>query len=295
MSLTQNPPTPLADPAAHEIDPYVARVALGAEVGLSKHARAHARGIYDAARLATLLVALAACGGRGAGRDTTDASPRAGAVTTGAPATSPSAPRQVAGALGPCAPAAGRDSLCFRATRTYDFARDGRAFTVTVDARGPAPDSMRVALRIQRGDTTHYRADWSTALYDKYDAGPVSRDSSRRRVEHHLTRLLADSAFRPARALLGGASDVDRTLREVVEFDVAVDGERQRRGLSPADTLPTAAAGSPRLVNDTARVRALVAELRDAPAFRYYAGGEATYAVAWSAAERRFVVVLACC
>ena len=42
-------------------------------------------------------------------------------------------------------------------------------------------------------------------------------------------------------------------------------------------------------------MRALAAELRDRPAFRYHAGGEATYAVAWSPRERRFVVVHACC
>jgi hypothetical protein len=42
-------------------------------------------------------------------------------------------------------------------------------------------------------------------------------------------------------------------------------------------------------------VRALAAELRDRPSFRYFAGGEATYAVAWSPSERRFVVVYGCC
>ena len=44
-----------------------------------------------------------------------------------------------------------------------------------------------------------------------------------------------------------------------------------------------------------ARVESLVAELRDRPTFRYFAGGEATYAIAWSEEERRFVTVWACC
>ena len=42
-------------------------------------------------------------------------------------------------------------------------------------------------------------------------------------------------------------------------------------------------------------VESLVAELRDKPTFRYFAGGEATYAIAWSEEERRFVTIWACC
>jgi hypothetical protein len=42
-------------------------------------------------------------------------------------------------------------------------------------------------------------------------------------------------------------------------------------------------------------VSALVAELRDRPSFRYYAGGEASYGLAWSAREGRLVTVFACC
>jgi hypothetical protein len=218
------------------------------------------------------------------------------AADTSTAAAPPTAPPAAPTGLGPCAPAAsGRDSLCFRASRTYDFAGDGRPFTLTVDARGPAPDSLRVALRIARGDTVYYRADWPTALYGRYDARTVSPDSARRRTEAHLARLLSDSAFRPTRAFLGGASDVDAMLRETIAFDVNVAEERRRRGLSPADTMPIAARESPAAVNDSARVRALAAELRDAPAYRYYAGGEASYAIAWSRAERRFVVVFACC
>jgi len=231
--------------------------------------------------MAALAAALAGCV-RGAER---------AADTSAAATPTPAAPT----GLGACAAAAGRDSLCFRASRTYDFAGDGRPFTLTVDARGPAPDSLRVALRVARGDTVYYRADWSTALYGRYDARTVSPDSARRRAAAHLARLLSDSAFRPTRAFLGGASDVDAMLRETIAFDVNVAEERRRRGLSPADTLPVAARESPAAVSDAARVRALAAELRDAPAYRYYAGGEASYAIAWSRAERRFVVVFACC
>ena len=197
--------------------------------------------------------------------------------------------------LGRCAGVAGRDSLCYHASRTFDFAGDGRPFRIDVDARGPTPDSLRVVLRVTRGDTVFHRAAWSSTLYGRYDAHAVSPDSARRRAAALLARLVSDSAFVPARTLLRGASDADAMLREAIAFDVRVDAERRRRGLGPGDTLPVAARESPAEVNDPPRVRALATELRDATAYRYFAGGEATYAVAWSPTEHRFVVVHACC
>jgi hypothetical protein len=193
------------------------------------------------------------------------------------------------------AAAIGRDTVCFRAERAHDFAGDGRPFTIAVEARGPRHDSLQVVLRIVRGDTVLYRDAWNTVLYGRYDARPVDADSARRRVEQHLARLLADSAFRPTIELLAGASDRERKLRETLAFDVSVAEERRRRRLGPTSRLPESVRQSPRPTTDTGRVRALAAELRDRAAFRYSAGGEATYAVAWSPAERRFVVVYSCC
>jgi hypothetical protein len=239
------------------------------------------------------LLAVAACDRPSAGNADTSASATASASAS--PSASPSTPAAPRPGVAPCPGTPGADSVCFHAERPYDFAGDGRPFRVTVDGRGPAVDSMRVALRVARGDTVLYRDEWTTELYGRYDGRPVPRDSSRRRAEAQLARLLADSAFRPTRAFLGGASDVGSMMREAIGFDVSVDAERRRRGLTPADTLPTAAAQSPQPVNDSARVAALVGELREAPAFRYFAGGEATYAIAWSAREGRFVVVFACC
>ena len=187
------------------------------------------------------------------------------------------------------------DTAAFHRERVVDFARDGHPFTIVVEGRGPAADSLQVRLRIVRGDTVYHRADWTTRLYGRYDARPVSADSSRRRARAQLDRILSDSAFAPVAAFLGGARNRDAMLRETVAFDVAVDAERKQLGLGYADSLPLAAAQSPPPTTDRARVQALVAELRDAPAFRYFTGGEATYAVAWSAAERRFVTVFACC
>ena len=187
-----------------------------------------------------------------------------------------------------------RDTVCFRDARAVDFGA-AEPFTIVVQARGPRADSMAVELRVERGDSVLYRDRWSTALYAAYDRPRVSPDSARRRAEHHLGRLLADDAVRPARAFLTGASDVDAMLRDAIAFDVRVDGERRRRRLPPGAELPVAARESPRAVADTARVRALAAELRDRPAFRYHAGGEASYAIAWSEREQRFVVVYGCC
>jgi len=305
MARAEDALAALAHAAAHEIDPHPARVALGAEVGLTEHAHSrHARNLVAAsrravclsstdhrlppmrmARLPLLLLALVACGGA------SDRGSPARHDTTAATAPAPDRPAT----LGPCATPAGSDSLCFVGSRSYDFAGDGRPFRIEIDARGPAPDSLRVALRIVRNDSVYHRADWSTALYSRYDDGPVSRDSTRRRAAAHLARLLGDSAFVPVRALLGGASAPDAMLREAIAFDVQGAEERRRRGLAPGDTLPIAARESPAPGADSARVRALAAELRDATAYRYYAGGEATYAVAWSRAERRFVTVFSCC
>lgn len=179
--------------------------------------------------------------------------------------------------------------------RQVDLARDGHPFTILVDAAGPTADSMQVRLRIVRGDTVHHRADWTTTLYGRYDVHPVSADSARRRALARLDALLSDAAFAPTSTFLGAERDRDRVLAEAIGFDVAVDAARAQRGLAPADSLPADVAQSPPPSTDSTRIRALVAELRDVPAFRYHAGGEATYAVAWSAHEHRFVTVDGCC
>ena len=259
-----------------------------------------------AARLIERLVAClallaAACGGGDRKADSAAAAPPAdSAVAPAAPP--PPAPAAVARGrwTNPClrvtedAAAVGRDTVCFRDERSWDAAGDGHPFTIAVEGRGPRPDSMNVVLRITRGDTVFHRAIFNTVMYGRYDDRPVAADSARRRTERQLGRLLADSAFRPTAELLG-AGDRDRALRDVVAFDVSVADERRRRRLGPTARLPESVAQSPRPTTDTARVRALAVELRDRPAFRYFTGGEATYAVAWSPTERRFVVVHSCC
>jgi hypothetical protein len=245
--------------------------------------------------LAVAVLALSACSTRDASVPATGDSTAADSSQAPVPAAlTPAATAQRDG-IGACTAPSGADTVCYHASRSVDFAADGHPFTVTVDGRGPRADSMQVRLRITRGDTVYHRADWTTALYGRYDARPVAADSSRRRAEAQLARVLADDALRPTANFLGGASDRDRMLRETIGFDVAVAAERRRLGLTPADSLPLAAANSPPPVDDTTRVRTLATELRSALALRYFTGGEATYAVAWSPTEGRFVTVYACC
>ena len=251
---------------------------------------------------ASLALLAAACGGGDRTGDSAAAAPRADSAASPAPAAAPSAPAVARGRwTNPClrvtedAAAVGRDTVCFRDERSWDAAGDGHPFTIAVEGRGPRQDSMNVVLRITRGDTVFHRATFNTVMYGRYDAAPAAADSARRRTEHQLGRLLADSAFRPTAELLGGAGDRDRAFRDVVAFDVSVAEERRRRRLGPTARLPESVRQSPKPTTDTARVRALATELRDRPAFRYFAGGEATYAVAWSPTERRFVVVYSCC
>ena len=231
-------------------------------------------------------------------------------LDTVAPATGALGPLLVS-ALGACdgraADAPPADTLCWHAERRVDFAGNGRPFTVSVDARGPAPDSLAVRVRIERDDTTWSAVRWSSVMYGRYDdaAATPTADSVGRRVDAQLARLLADSAFQPVRALQRGASNEMQLLRETLAFDVAEARVRAARGLVPADTLPVGALDAvyARLDSartsgdaaDAARVAALAIELRDRLAWRFFQGGEHTTAVAWSAAERRFAVVYSCC
>jgi hypothetical protein len=286
--------------------------------------RASRRTRRPATRTLALLAAagLAACGGadRPAGDDATTTAAEGGAraalppavpvLDTVAPATG-ALGSLLARSLGACdgraADVPPADTLCWHAERRVDFAGDGRPFVVNVDARGPAPDSLAVRVRIARDDTTWYAARWSSVMYGRSDdaAAAPSADSVGRRLEAQLARLLADSAFRPVRVLQRGAADGMQRLRETLAFDVAEARVRAARRLAPGDTLPTGALDAvyARLDSartsgdgtDAARVAALAIELRDRLAWRFFQGGEHTSGVAWSAAERRFVLVHSCC
>ena len=238
---------------------------------------------HAARTLRSLLAAgaLAACAG--------EPTPRAADTTVAA--ASAAAPAD------PCVGAAARDSVCFHRERDAALAPDGRPLHFTVDARGPAHDSLRVRLTIARGDTVLHRAEWSSAMYFRYvDRSAIPDSAVARRVRAHLAALLADSAFRPTMELMAGAADREQMLREAVRYDVATAIHRERAGLAPGDILPPEAHSVIRAEQaPEARVSALVAELRDRPSFRYYAGGEASYGLAWSAREGRLVTVFACC
>jgi hypothetical protein len=288
---------------------------MSSSLRVTRRARLGARAV---ALLAMAL--LAACGGeqRPAADSATSTEgaaraalpPAVPVLDTVAPAAGALGPL-LASALGACDARAAdvppADTLCWHAERRVDFAGDGRPFTVSVDARGPAADSLAVRVRIVRDDTTWYAARWSSVMYGRYDdpAAAPSADSVGRRVDAQLQRLLADSAFRPVRALQRGAANEMQMLRETLAFDVAEARVRAARGLTPTDTLPIGALDavyarldSARINGDgadAARVAALAIELRERLAWRFFQGGEHTTGVAWSAAERRFTLVYSCC
>jgi hypothetical protein len=181
-----------------------------------------------------------------------------------------------------------------------DMTGDGRPERFVVSANGPRYDSLTVKLEIRSpDDSLLYSASWPSASYFKYEDRATFDDSvAELTVRAHVDRLLADSAFgigpRIGRGIDGRpADDLD-----AIRFDLAE--ERWRR----AHHLPLGAPFPPGWWDGVhsvageipiARIRLLANELRTRPSFRYYAGGEETYVIAWSSVEKRFVRIFACC
>lgn len=186
--------------------------------------------------------------------------------------------------------------------RSIDLTGDGVPESLVVTAIGARPDSLQVRLEIRSKDGGLLYADsWSSRWYFTYDADFASvPDSAReRRVREQLDRLLSDSAFTAA----GGAKRTDSgqrhtAMREAIQFDVAEHRWRTEHGVPRGAELPIAGHEA---LNDYARripadsVERLVSELWGMPTFRYFAGGEVTYIVAWSGRLGRFVRIFACC
>jgi hypothetical protein len=123
----------------------------------------------------------------------------------------------------------------------------------------------------------------------------------RRTVRARLDALLADAAFEPLPEAAAPRTAVaaDAARLDAVRYDVAEHEVRQARAVPLGDPLPAdahdAVEAAARAPATTSRATTLARELRDRPTFRYHAGGEARYAMAWSPRERRFVRVYACC
>ena len=197
----------------------------------------------------------------------------------------------------PAAPA-----ITIRRTREVDLTGDRRAERFVVLATGPRYDSLDVTLEIRSPeDSLLYTDSWDSGFYFRYDDRAQLSDSAvEQRVRAQIDSLLGNNSFRPG----GGALTTDERMNregmhDAIRYDLAEEMWRTAHQV-PIDssTPPTALDEIEVLARDSvsdARIESLVAELRDRPTFRYFAGGEATYAISWSEEERRFVTVWACC
>ncbi|MGI8617497.1 MAG: hypothetical protein ACR2L6_00200 [Gemmatimonadaceae bacterium] len=183
--------------------------------------------------------------------------------------------------------------------RELDGDEENAERLVATVSKGPL-DSTMVRLEIRTSkDRILYRHEWPAVAYMKYDAPGSAMDSAAvlRATELQLSQLFSDSAF-----IIGsqaprysGKSEPDL---DAIRYDVAEHEYRVAKSLKiwaplPAnahDEINTLARAVP-----LARIQAIAAETRPMPAFWYYAGGEETYAIAWSTSEKRMVRIAACC
>jgi hypothetical protein len=193
------------------------------------------------------------------------------------------------------------ERIAYVDTRAVDLTGDGSPEQIMARADGPAYDSLVVAITIasQRGDTL-WHEQWPSLLYFKYDPVAGKADSTVSRiVRDHVERLLVrdrffmDGGLPPA---LSHGRSPEADMREAIRYHLAELDYRAAMDLSPADATPQQ--GWDRIDAATvpeARVAAVLAEVRAVPSFTYFAGGEATYALAWSERERAFVRIHSCC
>ncbi|HSJ32061.1 MAG TPA: hypothetical protein VK933_11550 [Longimicrobiales bacterium] len=231
-----------------------------------------------------VLVLAAACGDAAS-----DDAPAASAVDS------------VAGAAADAAPRAAGDAVGYRRERSIDFTGDGRSETLIVTATGPSLDSADVALTIEgvRGDTLWHES-WPTQLYFKYDAAEGKADTTVTRIiQDHLDELLAEDRITMAGGLpqlLRQGGDPDAVMREALRYHLAELDYRHRFDLTPADSMPPQAYSAIDAADiSNERVNAVLSELEGKPSLMYYAGGEATYVIAWSEREGAFVRIYSCC
>lgn len=194
------------------------------------------------------------------------------------------------------------DAITIRRTREVDLTGDRRPERFLVLATGPRYDSLEVTLEIRSPeDSLLYTTSWESSFYFHYDDRSQLTDSVvEHRVRAQIDSLLINESFQPAGRGLTTDERLNREgMRDAIRFDIAEERWRTANGI-PADssTPPQAWDAINRIARDSvgqAQIESLVAELRDRPTFRYFAGGEATYAIAWSDEERRFVTVWSCC
>lgn len=193
------------------------------------------------------------------------------------------------------------DGIAFRQQRDIDLTGDGRNETVIATAKGPAYDSLAVAITIEgeRRDTLWHES-WPSLLYFKYDPPEGKADTTIARVvREHVEQLVAGDRFTMDGGLppeLSQGGDTAARMRDAVRYHLAELSYRLRADLSPVDPTPPEAFSDIDAGDVPAtRVAAVIDEVRTVPSFRYFAGGEATYVIAWSAREGAFVRIYSCC
>lgn len=161
-------------------------------------------------------------------------------------------------------------------------------------------DSTMVRLEIRTSkDRILYRHEWPAVSYMKYGDPGSAKDSAAvlRETERQMDRIFADSAFIRGAAAPGYAGKTETDV-DAIRYDIAEHEYRAARSLKLWEPLPRGAYDEidtlARAV-PLARIQAIATETRDKPAFRYYAGGEETYVIAWSSSEGRMVRIAACC
>ena len=197
---------------------------------------------------------------------------------------------------------AGGPGIAIRRTREVDLTGDRRPERFIVVASGHRYDSLEVTLEIRSPeDSVLYIDSWDSGLYFQYDDRAELTDSVvEHRVRAQIDSLLGNAAFRPGGDELTTDERMNREgMRDAIRDDVAEEMWRQANRIPTDSSTPASAEAAIDTIAhqgvSDARVESLVAELRDRPTFRYFAGGEANYAIAWSEEERRFVTVWACC
>ena len=240
----------------------------------------HAR---KGARTTLMALALLGCSGEGSDSDTTAVSANETAV------------RDTAASV------AASSDLRWRqdAYRELDGDDENAERLVATVGKGPL-DSMIVRLEIRTSkDGLLYRHEWPAAAYMKYARPGSARDSAAvlRATEREVGKIFADSAFIPGSAAPRYSGKTEADL-DAIRYDVAEQEYRASKSLKRWAPLPVGAYDEINVFArsvSTARIQAIVAETRNMPAFRYYAGGEETYVIAWSTSEGRMVRIAACC
>ena len=192
--------------------------------------------------------------------------------------------------------------ITIRRNREVDLTGDRRAERFVVLATGNRYDSLEVTLEIRSPeDSVLYVDAWDTGLYFQYDDRSLLTDSVvEHRVRAQIDSILGNASFRAGGDELTTDERMNREgMRDAIRDDIAEEMWREAHNIPVDSSTPaSAAAAIDTIAHDRvsdARIESLVAELRDRPTFRYFAGGETNYAIAWSEEERRFVTVWACC